>query len=120
VDLPGFGFAKISKKLQQAWHKELNNYLKKRDALKAVFIIVDIRRDLTSDDEDIIKMTTEYNLLPVIILNKADKISKSAAKTQLMRHQKHYNNEVPCFIFSATKKQGLDAVLTKFYHILVD
>ena len=77
VDLPGYGFAKVSKKMRNHWDSVLSAYLLERDALRGLVIVVDIRRGITDLDQALIDMMGDS--LPLhILLTKSDKLSKSA------------------------------------------
>jgi GTP-binding protein len=115
VDLPGTGYAKTSKKIQKKWHYELNDYLKYRKPLKAIVLIVDIRRGITMLDEDMITMAYNYKLPIMIVLNKIDKISKSHSNSTKLQINKKYQGQIPLFLFSASKKIGISAVTTQMF-----
>jgi GTP-binding protein len=78
VDLPGYGFAKVSKKMRAHWNQVLTAFLLERQALRGLVIVVDIRRGITDLDQGLIDMLGDS--LPLhILLTKADKLSRSAA-----------------------------------------
>jgi GTP-binding protein len=77
VDVPGYGYAKVSKKEREAWGKMIETYLTSRDQLKAVVLIVDLRHPPTNDDVMMYDFLKHYNIPCVIIATKADKIPKS-------------------------------------------
>ncbi len=77
VDLPGYGFAKVSKKMRQHWDRVLSAYLLERRALRGLVIVVDIRRGISDLDRALIDMMGDS--LPLhILLTKSDKLSRSA------------------------------------------
>ena len=77
VDLPGYGYAKVSKKLRNHWNQVLSTYLLQREALKGLVIVVDIRRGISALDQSLINMMGDQ--LPLhILLTKSDKLSRSA------------------------------------------
>ena len=77
VDLPGYGFAKVSKKMRNHWDHVLSSFLLERAALKGLVIVVDIRRGITALDRALIDMMDRS--LPLhILLTKSDKLSRSA------------------------------------------
>ncbi len=77
VDLPGYGYAKVSKKMRQHWDRVLSAYLLERQALRGLVIVVDIRRGITDLDQALIDMMGDS--LPLhILLTKSDKLSRSA------------------------------------------
>jgi len=79
VDLPGYGFAKVPLKMRAHWDKVLSGFLLKRQALKGLVIVVDIRRGIGDLDQALIEMVGDQ--LPVhILLTKSDKVSRAAIK----------------------------------------
>ncbi len=77
VDLPGYGYAKVSKKMRQHWDRVLSAYLLERRALRGLVIVVDIRRGISDLDQALIDMMGDS--LPLhILLTKSDKLSRSA------------------------------------------
>ncbi len=109
ADLPGYGFAKVPVKVRQQWGKTLRMYFETRQSLHGLILIVDIRRELSEEDEQMLEWC-RVNYLPVrILLNKADKLSYSAAKQTLLRvRQRIGEQNVGVQIFSALKKTGMD------------
>ncbi|GLB58401.1 ribosome biogenesis GTP-binding protein YihA/YsxC [Cytobacillus sp. NCCP-133] len=77
VDVPGYGYAKVSKKEREAWGKMIETYLTSREQLKAVVLIVDLRHPPTSDDVMMYDFLKHYDIPCVVIATKADKIPKS-------------------------------------------
>ncbi|KAB2338742.1 YihA family ribosome biogenesis GTP-binding protein [Cytobacillus depressus] len=77
VDVPGYGYAKVSKKEREAWGKMIETYLTSREQLKAVVLIVDLRHPPTQDDIMMYDFLKHYELPCVIIATKADKVPKS-------------------------------------------
>jgi GTP-binding protein len=82
VDVPGYGYAKVSKKEREAWGKMIETYLTTREQLKAVVLLVDLRHPPTADDRMMYDFLKHYNIPCIVIATKADKVSKS-------RWQKH-------------------------------
>lgn len=77
VDVPGYGYAKVSKKEREAWGKMIETYLTSREQLKAVVLIVDLRHPPTQDDIMMYDFLKHYELPCIIIATKADKVPKS-------------------------------------------
>ncbi|AYA77193.1 MULTISPECIES: ribosome biogenesis GTP-binding protein YihA/YsxC [unclassified Robertmurraya] len=77
VDVPGYGYAKVSKKEREAWGKMLETYLTMREQLKAVLLIVDLRHPPTADDIMMYDFLKHYEIPCIVIATKADKISKT-------------------------------------------
>lgn len=77
VDVPGYGYAKVSKKEREAWGKMIETYLKDREQLKAVVQIVDLRHPPSKDDVMMYNFLKHYDIPCIIIATKADKIPKA-------------------------------------------
>ncbi|KGR90447.1 GTP-binding protein [Ureibacillus massiliensis 4400831 = CIP 108448 = CCUG 49529] len=76
VDVPGYGYAKVSKTEREAWGKMIERYITARDVLRAVLLIVDLRHPPTSDDRMMYDFLKHYNIPTIVIATKADKIPK--------------------------------------------
>ncbi len=76
VDLPGYGYAKVSKQTKDQWGKMMNTYFRTRSTLKGVLQLVDIRHPPTEDDRNMVNMLWEAGIPVLIIATKVDKISK--------------------------------------------
>lgn len=86
VDLPGYGFAKVSKKMRGHWNQVLSTFLLQRKALRGLVIVVDIRRGISSLDQALIDMVGS-SLALHILLTKSDKLSRSAIKGAIEQAQ---------------------------------
>ncbi|HKJ44650.1 MAG TPA: ribosome biogenesis GTP-binding protein YihA/YsxC [Balneolales bacterium] len=115
VDLPGYGYAKVSQKKKSTWGKEMQRYLKERSQIRMIFQLIDIRHDPTRLDEDFIFWMAENHLPFSIIMTKADKLSKNKQQKSLAR-LKHIlddmNIEVPIVISSAHTRKGTEEILS--------
>lgn len=86
VDLPGYGYAKVSKSEAAAWKQLLEGYLHERPTLRAVVILVDVRRGLEQEEEDLVEFLAERPSIRVIVAaTKVDKLSRSAQKPALAK-----------------------------------
>jgi len=113
VDLPGYGYAKVSKKMRDHWDLVLSTYLLHRKALKGLIIVVDIRRGITELDQGLIDMLAD-NLPLHILLTKSDKLSKTAVRSAVMRAQSQLNNELHTVSsLSVINRHGLDQLEAK-------
>jgi GTP-binding protein len=108
VDLPGYGFARVPKKMRSHWDQVLSGFLLERNALKGLVIVVDIRRGITDLDQALFDMVE--SALPIhVLLTKSDKLSRSAVKNQVVRTQQqiaHTQNTVSTL--STLNRQGLE------------
>lgn len=87
VDLPGYGYAKISARLKQHWASELPRYFKQRQALTAVILTVDIRRGISDLDHAMLELLRPRGFELLVLLTKADKLSRNKinrAQTELL------------------------------------
>lgn len=113
LDLPGYGFAKVSGKKQHLWAERFSHYISIRQCLKGIVIITDIRRGLRPIDFDLIGFAHEYEIPLAIILNKADKLSKqetNKAKQALLDTINISNEHL--LLCSCSKKIGIDNIIT--------
>jgi len=108
VDLPGYGYAKVPKKLRQHWNSALSGYLLERKSLSGLVIVVDIRRGLTDLDWGLIELVDE-NLPIHILLTKADKLKNDARKRTVMKISSQLKDDgITVSAFSALTGLGLD------------
>lgn len=115
VDLPGYGFAKISKKKVAAWEKMIEKYLLVRQQLQCAFVLIDIRHPLQTIDSEFIDWLGERQIPFSIIYTKADKLNSG----QIKMHVDRINNELlktwnalpPYFVTSSENRQGREEVL---------
>ena len=85
VDLPGYGYAKASKKMQKEWGQQITKYMASRKSLRGIILIMDVRHSLQESDLNFIAWCEQYNLPMQILLNKSDKLSKNKASQELMK-----------------------------------
>ena len=85
VDLPGYGYAKASKKMQKEWGQQITKYMASRRSLRGIILIMDVRHSLQESDLNFIAWCEQYNLPMQILLNKSDKLSKNKAYQELMK-----------------------------------
>jgi len=113
VDLPGYGFARVSKGEKEKWGAMIEEYFSKSSNLKLIIMIVDIRHNPTSDDIQMAEWI-RYNGIPVaLVASKADKLGKTRIKPQaaLIKKQLGFSNNVPIIPCSVITKQGLNELL---------
>ena len=116
IDLPGYGYAKVSKKMRASWGQEIEKYLMTRQCLNALCIIMDIRHPFKEDDKSLIDWCESKDLPMILLLNKADKLSKSQIAKTVFNATKELNKlSTEHFVIpvSATKKTGINLVLEK-------
>lgn len=123
VDLPGYGYAKVPAKIRREWQQLMENYLGKREQLRGLVVIMDIRHPLKDYDTQMLEWC-EHMQIPVhILLTKADKLKRGAASKQLLMVKKEIMEsgfEVTVQMFSALKKTGLEdfqSVLSEWFEL---
>ena len=119
VDLPGYGYAKASAQAKEAWGKMIENYLRHSRALKAVFLLIDIRHDPGENDIQMYNWILETGFVPVIIATKADKLSRTQIERQTDRIRRVLQtDEDICVIpFSSVSGQGKEEVRRKMVEL---
>ena len=112
VDLPGYGYAKVSEKEKEAWGKMIERYLHKSTMLKAVFLLIDIRHDPSKNDKMMYDWILHQGYEPVIIATKLDQLEKSQVAKQLkaIRTGLGLVSGTTVIPFSAKTKQGRDEI----------
>jgi GTP-binding protein len=115
VDLPGYGYAKVSKDSRVKWGRMINFYLRQRENLSCVFVLIDSRHSAQAVDLEFMEMLGTEGIPFVMVFTKADKQSGSRTHqnvTEYMRKMSESWDEVPRhFITSAEEKTGRDEVL---------
>ena len=110
VDLPGYGYAKVSEKEKERWGKMIERYLHQSKQLKAVFLLIDIRHDPSGNDKMMYQWIVDQGYQPIIIATKLDKIKRSQIQKQLKAIRIGLN-VLPGTVmipFSSETKQGRD------------
>lgn len=113
VDLPGYGYAKVSVSEREKWGKMIENYLHTSDNLVLVFLLVDIRHEPSANDKMMYDWILHNGFTPVIIATKLDKIKRSQLHKNLkiIRTKLEMSAEDMIFPYSALSKQGRDEIL---------
>jgi len=106
VDLPGYGYARVSKSESAKWGEMVDGYLKKRPQLKHIFLLMDIRHEPSAGDKQIHEWCRHYNLPYTIIATKSDKIKKSQIQKHLAVIRKTLGEESPPLPFSSESWDG--------------
>ena len=118
VDLPGYGFAKASKEKQKSWNRLVTDYIKYRQSLKGVVLIIDIRRGFGEMDLMFLDFYLPLNKRLHILLTKADKLSKQKQSLILNEAREIYGSIATIQIFSGTKKIGVTEAQDQVIRIL--
>jgi GTP-binding protein len=110
ADLPGYGYAKVPPSVKKKWQALLDDYLRSRDCLRGLILVMDIRHPLKEFDQLMLGWSSQCDLPVHILLNKCDKLSQSAASKTLREVKealKPFANEVSVQMFSALKGKGV-------------
>lgn len=116
TDLPGYGFAKVSKDIKKHWQETLSLYLQKRECLQGLVVFMDIRHPLKETDKQMIHWAVDANLPVHVVLSKADKLKSGARKTALQAANKQLariSDDISSQILSATNKLGVDELINQ-------
>ena len=114
VDLPGYGYAKVSVEVKAKWGRMIERYLKKSPMLKCVFLLIDIRHEPSDNDRMMYDWIVSNGYHPVIIATKLDKIKRSQVQKQvkLVRDGLGMDKDGTVIPFSAQTRQGRDEIWT--------
>ena len=120
VDLPGYGYAKASKALTEGWGEMMEKYLQSRQNLKVVVQLIDIRHEPSKQDIQMYDYLRYYGLDGLVVLTKADKVSRNEMNknTAMIRKALKLEPEDVTIPVSALKKTGYDKLLLEFDRIL--
>lgn len=112
VDLPGYGFAKVAKSVQEKWGKMIENYLLGSKQLKAVFLLIDIRHEPSANDKNMYEWIVYHGYEPIIIATKLDKISRAQIQKyiKIVKNGLNVKPGTKIIPFSAKTKQGRDEI----------
>lgn len=114
VDLPGYGYAKVPRVVRERWQQETEAYLRDRECLRGLMLLMDIRHPLKESDQQMIAWTASYGVPLHVLLTKADKLKLQAAKNALKDVQAElgvYDN-VSLQLFSSVKRLGVEEAQT--------
>ncbi|MCM1273098.1 MAG: ribosome biogenesis GTP-binding protein YihA/YsxC [Clostridium sp.] len=112
VDLPGYGYAKVSQEIRNKWGKMIERYLHTSNQLRAVFLLVDIRHAPGENDKTMYDWISANGYMPIIICTKLDKIKRSqqAKNLKVIRDTLGVEKETKIIPFSAVTKQGKEEI----------
>ncbi|MEL4888934.1 ribosome biogenesis GTP-binding protein YihA/YsxC [Pectobacterium betavasculorum] len=116
VDLPGYGYAEVPEQMKIKWQRALGEYLQKRNSLKGLVVLMDIRHPLKDLDQQMIQWAVDVELPVLVLLTKADKLASGARKTQLNLVREAvvpFMGDIQVEAFSSLKKIGVDKLQQK-------
>lgn len=112
VDLPGYGYAKVSKEIKAKWGKMIERYLRTSMQLRLVFLLIDIRHEPSANDVQMYDWIVQNGFYPIIIATKKDKINRSqlAKNLKMIKTTLKVAEGTPIVPFSAQTKDGRDEI----------
>lgn len=121
ADLPGYGYAKVSKSVSQSWGKMMEEYFQKRKSLVCVILLVDIRHKPTMQDVEMYEYLKYYGLQGTVVATKSDKISVNQIEKskKVIRSTLNMEEEERIICISSLKKTGYDELLNEIERLLL-
>lgn len=118
VDLPGYGFAKVTAATRRHWGDLLEQYFQTRQSLRGLIIVVDIRRRLTDFDWQMLEFAGSVSLPVHVLLTKADKLKRGQAATALREVRRELGDAATVQLFSALSRDGEEAARNRLEEFL--
>lgn len=124
IDLPGYGFAQVPLEMKLKWQKSLSEYLEKRESLKGLVVLMDIRHPFKDLDQQLIAWAVASDLPVLALLTKSDKLKSGKRKAQVLMAREAalaFCGDVTVESFSSLKREGLqnmEAILNKWFDYL--
>jgi len=122
IDLPGYGYAKVPEAMRDKWRLVIDTYLRERESLRGVVLIIDVRHPLKEFDRQMLDYCRDIELACHVLLSKADKLGRGeAARTLAAVRKECVANKWPATaqLFSAMAKTGLDEARARVMDLLV-
>ncbi len=118
VDLPGYGYAKVARSMKEQWQENLSEYLQKRECLRGLILLMDIRHPMQEFDTMMINWAVEIEMPVHILLTKADKLKRGPAQNTLFAVRKQMKEAgvedlVSAQCFSSLKRDGVEELKTQ-------
>ncbi|MCJ7591251.1 MAG: ribosome biogenesis GTP-binding protein YihA/YsxC [Woeseiaceae bacterium] len=118
IDLPGYGFAKVSDKKRGHWRDLVADYFESRASLRGLFLIIDIRRQITDFDRQMLAFAEQVSLRTHVLLTKSDKLKRGQAATALLEVRRDIGELATVQQFSALTRLGEDEARAKLDEFL--
>lgn len=120
VDLPGYGYAKVSEEIKAKWGKMIERYLHTSEQLKAIFLLIDIRHEPSANDKLMYSWVREQGFKPIIIATKLDKINRSQVPKhiKMLKESLNLEKDTKVFPFSALNKQGKEEIIEEIENLI--
>lgn len=116
IDLPGYGFAQVPLEMKKKWQRALGEYLQKRESLKGLVVLMDIRHPMKDLDQELIYWAADCQIPVLVLLTKADKLKKGPCNSTLLKIREAslaFCGNVQVETFSALKGTGVDKLRAK-------
>ena len=113
VDIPGYGYASTSKKISNTWNDMVIDYLSSKRNIVSMFITIDVRRGIEELDENMIDLTSNFNIKTNVVITKSDKVSKSSrfqVKRNIEKTLSKQKNVKYISIFSSKSGEGIQEI----------
>ena len=122
VDLPGYGYAKVSKKEQASWGKTIEMYLTDREELKRVILLVDSRHKPTKDDLMMHEWVKHFGIETIVVATKSDKLSNNELRKseKIIKDTMGLTKDDKFYFFSSLNKKGKDELINYLFDGLVE
>ncbi len=110
VDLPGYGYARVPRAMRADWQPLIERYLKGRDVLRALVLLIDARRGAQQEEHDLLAWLNEAQIPTISVLTKSDKLAKNQLKPTALAVKRELSLARPPLLFSAQAGQGVAAL----------
>lgn len=110
ADLPGYGYAAVPDSVRMHWRKVIDRYLGTRKSLRGIVLLMDVRHPLMPFDRQMLSWCRQRGLPTHVVLTKADKLKRGPAQAALQKVRKALQPDVTCQLFSASSRDGVEAL----------
>lgn len=119
VDVPGYGYAKVNDKIKESFGDMIDTYLRERDVLKGLVLIVDYRHKPTRDDIEMYEYAKYYEIPVIVVATKEDKLKRNDLKKneKLIKDTLHFDPSDTFIRFSSLKKKGIQEAWNAIYEL---
>lgn len=120
VDLPGYGYARVSLAVKKSWRSMVETYLRSRPNLKAVVVIVDPRRDLGEEDAELIEWLEQKGKDVVLVFTKVDKLTRNERESRVRRLEREFSGiaSPKPILFSAKTREGREEIWDRLLSLM--
>jgi GTP-binding protein len=118
VDLPGYGYAEVSRETREAWRPLIESYLGDRKSLAGVLMLIDVRRGPEEEELDFVPWLEAKNIPIVVALTKADKLAKNKRMLEVVKAKKALGLKRDPFAVSAQTGDGIEPLFRALLHLL--